>query len=77
MIADVPIWLKRLRLHKYNGIIADLTYTELMNLNEGQLDKMGVTKGARFVKKKFLKKGVSRAREERKELRCTEQTGSV
>jgi len=43
----VPEWLKSLRLHKYTHIVMSLSYRELLALNEQQLEKMGVTKGAR------------------------------
>ena len=45
--SDVPIWLKTLRLHKYTTMFQDLTYDEMMNLNERQLEIRKVTKGAR------------------------------
>lgn len=44
---DVPIWLKSLRLHKYAHIFSDMTYEEMLNLNEDYLEKNDVTKGAR------------------------------
>jgi hypothetical protein len=44
---DVPLWLKTLRLHKYTVMFQNLTYNEMMNLNERQLEMLKVTKGAR------------------------------
>ncbi|CAH1262380.1 SAMD4B [Branchiostoma lanceolatum] len=44
---DVPAWLKSLRLHKYAPLFSQLTYDEMMNLTEEQLEAQGVTKGAR------------------------------
>ncbi|XP_022092986.1 protein Smaug homolog 1-like isoform X2 [Acanthaster planci] len=44
---DVPSWLKSLRLHKYSGLFQQMTYDEMMLLNEGKLESMNVTKGAR------------------------------
>ncbi|XP_078671601.1 protein Smaug homolog 1-like isoform X2 [Branchiostoma floridae x Branchiostoma belcheri] len=44
---DVPAWLKSLRLHKYAPLFSQLTYEEMMNLTEEQLEQQGVTKGAR------------------------------
>lgn len=44
---DVPSWLKSLRLHKYAHLFSQLTYEQMLNLNEEQLENQGVTKGAR------------------------------
>ncbi|XP_071786215.1 protein Smaug homolog 1-like [Asterias amurensis] len=44
---DVPSWLKSLRLHKYSGLFQQMSYDEMMLLNEYQLESMNVTKGAR------------------------------
>ncbi|KAM4690864.1 protein Smaug homolog 1 [Rhinophrynus dorsalis] len=44
---DVPAWLKSLRLHKYAGLFSQMTYEEMMSLNECQLEAQNVTKGAR------------------------------
>jgi SAM domain (Sterile alpha motif). len=46
-LADVPSWLKSLRLHKYAQLFAQLSYEEMMALTEEQLAAQGVTKGAR------------------------------
>ncbi|XP_033106634.1 protein Smaug homolog 1-like [Anneissia japonica] len=44
---DVPSWLKTLRLHKYSYLFQQLTYQEMLDLTEEQLEAMNVTKGAR------------------------------
>uniref|UniRef100_A0A0K0D9M5 SAM domain-containing protein n=1 Tax=Angiostrongylus cantonensis TaxID=6313 RepID=A0A0K0D9M5_ANGCA len=44
---DVPAWLKSLRLHKYTAMFAELSYEQMMALNEAELEKRNVTKGAR------------------------------
>lgn len=36
--ADVPAWLKSLRLHKYAGLFSTMTYEEMMSLTEHQLE---------------------------------------
>ncbi|EEC12839.1 hypothetical protein IscW_ISCW008726 [Ixodes scapularis] len=45
--ADVPGWLKSLRLHKYAYLFANMSYDEMMNLTEDKLEAQNVTKGAR------------------------------
>ncbi|UYV72551.1 SAMD4A [Cordylochernes scorpioides] len=45
--ADVPGWLKSLRLHKYANLFSNMTYEDMMALTEEQLETKGVTKGAR------------------------------
>ncbi|KAF2974132.1 hypothetical protein EK904_004817 [Melospiza melodia maxima] len=45
--ADVPAWLKSLRLHKYAALFSQMTYEEMMALTECQLEAQNVTKGAR------------------------------
>ncbi|KAJ4426523.1 hypothetical protein ANN_27337 [Periplaneta americana] len=45
--ANVPAWLKSLRLHKYAQLFAQLSYEEMLALTEEQLAAQGVTKGAR------------------------------
>lgn len=45
--ADVPSWLKGLRLHKYAHLFSLLTYEEMLALTEEQLEVQQVTKGAR------------------------------
>ena len=44
MIADVPYWLKTLRLHKYTAMMAEMRYEEMMGLDENSLEARGVTK---------------------------------
>uniref|UniRef100_A0A8C5Q7F8 Protein Smaug homolog 1 n=1 Tax=Leptobrachium leishanense TaxID=445787 RepID=A0A8C5Q7F8_9ANUR len=44
---NVPAWLKSLRLHKYAALFSQMTYDEMMSLNECQLEAQNVTKGAR------------------------------
>uniref|UniRef100_A0A3B3UY19 Sterile alpha motif domain containing 4B n=1 Tax=Poecilia latipinna TaxID=48699 RepID=A0A3B3UY19_9TELE len=45
--ADVPAWLKSLRLHKYASLFSQMTYEEMMILTEQHLESQNVTKGAR------------------------------
>uniref|UniRef100_A0A8C5A5Q4 SAM domain-containing protein n=1 Tax=Gadus morhua TaxID=8049 RepID=A0A8C5A5Q4_GADMO len=45
--ADVPAWLKSLRLHKYASLFSQMTYEEMMILTEHHLESQNVTKGAR------------------------------
>ncbi|XP_077443330.1 protein Smaug homolog 1 isoform X2 [Stigmatopora argus] len=45
--ANVPAWLKSLRLHKYAALFSTMTYDEMMSLTEDQLEAQKVTKGAR------------------------------
>lgn len=45
--ADVPGWLKSLRLHKYAYLFANMSYDEMMSLTEDKLEAQNVTKGAR------------------------------
>ncbi|CAI5644646.1 unnamed protein product [Oreochromis niloticus] len=45
--ANVPAWLKSLRLHKYAALFSTMTYDEMMALTEEQLEAQKVTKGAR------------------------------
>ncbi|XP_060592793.1 protein Smaug homolog 1-like isoform X2 [Ruditapes philippinarum] len=44
---DVPLWLKSLRLHKYAYLFQQMTYEEMMSINEDWLTHQNVTKGAR------------------------------
>lgn len=44
---DVPAWLKSLRLHKYAHLFSKMSYEEMLNLSETQLESQHVTKGAR------------------------------
>ncbi|KAK3748745.1 hypothetical protein QZH41_015688 [Actinostola sp. cb2023] len=45
--SDVPGWLKSLRLHKYGSLFAQLSYEDMLELEDGYLESKGVTKGAR------------------------------
>lgn len=47
IFADVPSWLKTLRLHKYATLFAHSTYEEMLSVTEDILAKKEVTKGAR------------------------------
>lgn len=44
---DVPQWLKTLRLHKYTNLFMNLTYEQMMSLNDKALEIRGITMGAR------------------------------
>ncbi|KAJ7380000.1 Protein Smaug 2 [Desmophyllum pertusum] len=44
---DVGSWLKNLRLHKYGSLFSQLSYEEMLGLDEDYLEDKGVTKGAR------------------------------
>ena len=35
---DVPLWLKSLRLHKYQYLFVDLTYEEMLQMAEEHLE---------------------------------------
>jgi hypothetical protein len=45
--AELKDWLKSLRLHKYTKVLLEFTYEELLDVTEDQLEKKGVTLGAR------------------------------
>ena len=47
VIADVSVWLKNLKLHKYANLFVRLSYEEMLVLTEEKLEQWGVTKGAR------------------------------
>ncbi|CAJ0921778.1 unnamed protein product, partial [Mesorhabditis belari] len=44
---DVEPWLKSLRLHKYTALFQEMTYDQMMSLDENTLEQEHVTKGAR------------------------------
>ncbi|VDM59030.1 unnamed protein product, partial [Angiostrongylus costaricensis] len=46
-LGNVPAWLKSLRLHKYTAMFAELSYEQMMALDEAELERRNVTKGAR------------------------------
>lgn len=43
----VGVWLKKLRLHKYNYIFENYTFEQMMDITDEMLEKMGITQGAR------------------------------
>ncbi|KAJ3787296.1 hypothetical protein GGU10DRAFT_309389 [Lentinula aff. detonsa] len=42
LLKDVPAWLKSLRLHKYNDCFMGMSWEDMIDLNEDQLEKKGV-----------------------------------
>ncbi|CAG9135460.1 unnamed protein product [Plutella xylostella] len=46
-MAAVASWLKSLRLHKYVWLFTNISYEQMMAIDEDYLEKLGVTKGAR------------------------------
>ncbi|KAJ4483671.1 hypothetical protein J3R30DRAFT_3698575 [Lentinula aciculospora] len=42
LLKDVPAWLKSLRLHKYNDCFTGMSWEDMIDLNEEQLEKRGV-----------------------------------
>ncbi|KAK7069899.1 hypothetical protein SK128_025089 [Halocaridina rubra] len=61
---DIGIWLKSLRLHKYSPLLCNLTYDELLALDESTLESQGVTKGARHK----IVLSISKLKERHKQL---------
>ncbi|CAD7081678.1 unnamed protein product [Hermetia illucens] len=45
-MSNIGQWLKSLRLHKYVGLFTNMTYEDMMQINEEYLQSLGVTKGA-------------------------------
>jgi hypothetical protein len=43
----IPIWLKSLRLHKYQWLFTNMSYEQMLEITEEYLENLGVTKGAR------------------------------
>ena len=43
---DAPVWLKRLRLHKYTNIFSKITFDDMMELDAQKLQDQSVTLGA-------------------------------
>lgn len=41
------MWLKSLRLHKYTRLFQEMSYDEMMALDDQKLEQRQVTKGAR------------------------------
>lgn len=46
-MSTVAQWLKSLRLHKYVWLFTNISYDQMMAMDEKYLEKLGVTKGAR------------------------------
>lgn len=46
-MANIAVWLKSLRLHKYLWLFTNVTYQQMMEMTEEHLENLGVTKGAR------------------------------
>ncbi|KAL4744920.1 protein vts1 [Aspergillus terricola var. indicus] len=53
LLKDIPSWLRSLRLHKYTDNLKDLKWTELIELNDKQLEERGVN--ALGARNKMLK----------------------
>lgn len=53
LLQDIPAWLRSLRLHKYTDQLKDLKWTELVELDDEQLEKRGVN--ALGARRKMLK----------------------
>ncbi|XP_049700152.2 protein Smaug isoform X1 [Helicoverpa armigera] len=46
-MSNVAQWLKSLRLHKYEWLFTNMSYEQMMTMDEKCLEELGVTKGAR------------------------------
>lgn len=46
-MGHIGVWLKSLRLHKYFWLFSNMSYEQMMDMNEEYLESLGVTKGAR------------------------------
>ncbi|KAL4928514.1 RNA-binding protein VTS1 [Aspergillus undulatus] len=53
LLKDIPSWLRSLRLHKYTDNLKDLQWSELVELNDKQLEERGVN--ALGARNKMLK----------------------
>ena len=53
LLRNIPGWLKSLRLHKYSDCLSDLTWQQLVYLNDQELEAKGVT--ALGARRKLLK----------------------
>ena len=51
---EIREWLKSLRLHKYTKILLELSYEELLQLNDEVLERKNVTLGARGKILKYI-----------------------
>lgn len=47
VMKNILAWLKSLRLHKYSWVFHNLTYKQMLDLDEETLQSIGITKGAR------------------------------
>lgn len=46
-MANIPMWLKSLRLHKYQWVFTNMNYEEMLGVTEPYLESLNITKGAR------------------------------
>lgn len=46
-MSNITVWLKSLRLHKYQWLFTNTTYEQMLEMTEEYLENLGVTKGAR------------------------------
>ncbi|CAG8727454.1 12632_t:CDS:2 [Rhizophagus irregularis] len=53
LLQDIPQWLRSLRLHKYTPVFEGMNYTEIIELDDSQLEKKGVA--ALGARRKMLK----------------------
>ncbi|KAL4715637.1 hypothetical protein ACJJTC_006216 [Scirpophaga incertulas] len=60
-MSTVAQWLKSLRLHKYVWLFTNITYEQMMAIDEKYLEELGVTKGARHKLLLSIKKLNERA----------------
>ncbi|KAI6219007.1 Protein Smaug [Aphelenchoides fujianensis] len=74
---DVPLWLKGLRLHKYTPLFQNMTYEEMMSLNDQRLEQRQVTKGARKKILQSLLKLRDRSQLIRQLETCIDEHGDV
>ncbi|KAJ2556507.1 Flap-structured DNA-binding and RNA-binding protein [Coemansia sp. RSA 1933] len=53
LVKDIPAWLRSLRLHKYTDCFASMSWTDVVSLNDEQLQAKGVS--ALGARRKMLK----------------------
>ena len=53
LLQDIPSWLRSLRLHKYTDNLKDMKWTDLIELDDKQLEDRGVN--ALGARRKMLK----------------------
>ncbi|CCE64497.1 hypothetical protein TPHA_0H02940 [Tetrapisispora phaffii CBS 4417] len=53
LLSNIPLWLKSLRLHKYSEALKNIKWTDLIVLNDLQLEELGIT--ALGARRKLLK----------------------